>query len=557
MEHRDDRKRAGANAEADAGTTPPITDAQRRTVFAGLLTAMFVAALASTVITTGLPDIAGDLGGLDKVSWIVAGHLLTNCATTPLWGKLSDLYGRKPLLLVAIGVFTAGTALAGIATGIWQLIGFRALQGAGVGGMITLCQAVIGDIISPAERGRYQGWIGAAFASSTALGPLFGGVLVDTVGWRWCFFSMLPFAVGAFAVIQRSLTIPVKRSRVSVDYLGALLLVSGVSALLLLVSFGGRRFAWTSATSGGLAATALVLLAATALWERHAAEPLWPPRLFHSRSFAAQCAAAFLMGSGMYVSMVYLPQFFQLGRGFTATQAGLLMLPFIAANFAGSTVSGRLIARTGRVKLFPMIGMTLSAVSAAVMAWQVLDQPAYALWPAMVVAGIGIGFTSQVLILAAQATVEKRDLGIATSSISFFRTLGGTISTAAFGAIITRRFTDTLPGTLADHRVPADQVPPGGADSALSDPESLRHYAAPLRHAFEDAYAHGMSAIYLVVVPCVLLGLAATAVMRDTRLPVKPRRADGSTGAGTDAGPGTGPGADPDPDPDKEVRTAP
>ncbi|NUU20116.1 MAG: MFS transporter [Streptomycetaceae bacterium] len=338
----------GAAPGAGAGTVE-ISAAQRRTVFAGLLVSMFIAALASTVITTGLPTIAGELGGVDKVAWVVAGHLLTNCAATPLWGKLSDLYGRKPLLLIAIGVFTAGTALSGLAGDIWQLIAFRALQGAGVGGMITLCQAVIGDIVAPAERGRYQGWIGAAFASSTALGPLLGGVLVDTVGWRWCFFSMLPFAAVAFVVIQRSLTLPPRRTQVAVDYPGALLLVSGVSALLLLVSFGGQRFAWTSGTSYGLGATAAVLLAATALWELRAREPLWPPRMFRSRSFTAQCAAAFLMGSTMYASMVFLPQFFQIGRGYTATEAGLLMLPFIAANFVGSTVSGRLIARTGRV----------------------------------------------------------------------------------------------------------------------------------------------------------------------------------------------------------------
>lgn len=515
-----------AQAAAAAPAAPPYADisaAQRRTVFTGLLISMFIAALASTIITTGLPSIAGELGGVDKVAWVVAGHLLTNCATTPLWGKLSDLYGRKPLLLTAIGVFTAGTALSGVATDIWQLIAFRAVQGAGVGGMITLCQAVIGDIISPAERGRYQGWIGASFASSTALGPLLGGVFVDTVGWRWCFFSMLPFAAVAFVVIQRSLTLPRRRSQVSVDYLGSLLLVGGVSALLLLVSFGGQRFAWTSATAAGLAATAVGLLVATGWWERRAREPLWPPRLFRSRSFTAQCASAFLMGSTMYASMVFLPQFFQLGRGFTATGAGLLMLPFIAANLVGSTTSGRLIARTGRVKVFPMIGMALSAVSAALLAWQVLAAPAPALWPAMVVSGIGIGFTSQVLILAAQATVERRDLGIATSSIAFFRTLGGTISTAVFGAVIARRFTDTLPGELAEHRVADGQLPPGGADAALDHPERVREYASGLQGAVHDAYSAGMSTVYLVVLPCVLLGLAAAASMRDTRLPVEAR----------------------------------
>ncbi|MCF2529240.1 MDR family MFS transporter [Yinghuangia soli] len=520
-----DDEAAGGPVPGTAAAAGPaeIGAAQRRTVFTGLLISMFIAALASTVITTGLPTIAGELGGVDKVSWVVAGHLLTNCAATPLWGKLSDLYGRKPLLLSAIGVFTAGTALSGMAADIWQLIAFRALQGAGVGGMITLCQAVIGDIISPAERGRYQGWIGAAFASSTALGPLLGGVLVDTVGWRWCFFSMLPFAAVAFVVIRRSLTLPPRRSEVSVDYLGALLLVAGVSAILLLVSFGGRQFAWTSGTSYALGAAAAVLLAATGLWEQRAREPLWPPRMFRNGSFAAQCSAAFLMGSTMYASMVFLPQFFQLGRGFTATGAGLLMLPFIAANFAGSTLSGRLIARTGRIKVFPMIGMALSAASAALLAWQVLAAPAPALWPAMVLAGLGIGFTSQVLILAAQATVERRDLGIATSSIAFFRTLGGTISTAVFGAVIARRFTDTLPGALAEHRVPAAQLPPGGADAALSHPDRIREYAHGLQSAVRDAYSSGMSAVYLVVLPCVLLGLAAAAAMRDTRLPVKAR----------------------------------
>lgn len=521
MDH-EDAGPTGAATRPDP-TVLDISAGQRRTVFAGLLVSMFIAALASTVITTGLPTIAGELGGVDKAAWVVAGHLLTNCAATPLWGKLSDLYGRKPLLLAAIGVFTAGTALSGVAGDIWQLIAFRAIQGAGVGGMITLCQAVIGDLVSPAERGRYQGWIGAAFASSTALGPLLGGVLVDTVGWRWCFFSMLPFAAVAFAVIQRGLTLPPRRAQVSVDYLGALLLVSGVSALLLLVSFGGQRFAWTSATAYGLGAAALVLLAATALWERRAREALWPPRMFRNRSFTAQCASAFLMGSTMYASMVFLPQFFQLGRGFGATEAGLLMLPFIAANFVGSTLSGRLIARTGRVKVFPMLGMVFSAVSAAALAWQVRDAPAPALWPAMILAGLGIGFTSQVLILAAQATVERRDLGVATSSIAFFRTLGGTISTAVFGAVITRRFTDTLPGELAAHGVGDSQLPPGGAEAALSEPERMRDYAANLQDAVHAAYSAGMSAVYLVALPCVLLGLAAAASMRDTRLPVKAR----------------------------------
>ncbi|MDI2127934.1 MDR family MFS transporter [Yinghuangia seranimata] len=515
---------------------PDISAAQRRTVGTGLLIAMFIAALASTVVTTGLPTIAGELGGVDKVSWVVAGHLLTNCAATPLWGKLSDLYGRKPLLLTAIGVFTAGTALCGFADGIWQLIAFRAVQGAGVGGMITLCQAVIGDIVATAERGRWQGWIGAAFASSTAIGPLLGGVFVDTVGWRWCFFAMLPFAVLAFVVIQRSLTLPPRRADVSVDYAGALLLVSGVSALLLLVSFGGQRFAWTSGTAYALGGTALALLAATALWERRAAEPLWPPRMFRSRSFTAQCASAFLMGTGMYASMVYLPQLYQLGRGFSATEAGLLTLPFIAANFVGSTTSGRLIGRTGRVKPFPVIGMALSTAAAVLFAWQVraTDAPAVALWPAMVVAGLGIGFTSQVLILAAQTTVERRDLGVATSSISFFRTLGGTISTAVFGAVIARRFTDTLPDALAAHgaaEAGGPGLPAGG--TALPRPEALRGYPQALQDAVHDAYSAGISGVYLVVIPCTLLGLAAAASMRDTRLPVKRAGADKASVRGT------------------------
>lgn len=471
------------------------------TVMSGLMLGMLVAALSQTVVATALPTIVGELGGQDQLAWVVSATLLTSTASTPLWGKLSDLYGRRPLFQSAIVVFLIGSVLAGLSQSMGQLIAFRAIQGLGVGGLMALSQAIIGDVVSPRERGRYQGYMGSVFGVSSVGGPLIGGFLVDGPGWRWCFYVGVPIGIAAFVVTNRVLRMPFTRRNHQVDYLGAALIVGGVSLLLLLLSLGGKEFEWGSAEIIAMGIGAVLLLGLAVLQERRAEEPIIPPRLFSIPTFRISSLAGFIVGVAMFGAIVYLPQYLQIVKGQSPTRSGLLSIPLMVGLMTMSIGSGRIITRTGRYKIFPIIGLLLVAAGLSLFSLLDVDTSLVVAGSYMVVLGAGLGMVMQVLVLAVQNAVEHRDLGTATSAATFFRSMGGALGVAVFGAVLSDRLGTHIPARLAA----AGVAPPAGGD-LLGTPDAIAALPTPVRDAVLGGFADSLSDIYLLAVPIALLG---------------------------------------------------
>ncbi len=395
--------------------------ASTRLTFIALLLAMLLASLDQTIVATALPTVVEDLGGIDQLSWVVTAYLLGSTVSMPLWGRASDLYGRKRLFQAAIVVFLTGSVLSGAAGSLDQLIGFRALQGIGAGGLMTLAMAIVAEIIAPRERGRYQGYIQMVFVAASIAGPLLGGVFADLVSWRWIFYVNVPIGLIALALASSALKLPAQRTDARIDYVGAALLAGAVTGLLLLTT-------WS-------AIAAVVLLGAFVLQERRAAEPIVPLRLFAEPVFNVVSAALFLTTLSFFAAIVFMPVFLQEVTGASATDSGLLLLPMLLAATVSTTVSGRVISRTGRYKAFPIAGLAL--MSAGLLALSQMSAATSQATAALLLAifGLGFGMVSQVLTLAIQNAVERRDLGIATASANLFRALGGAIGAAVFGAI--------------------------------------------------------------------------------------------------------------------------
>ena len=417
---------------------------QFRATFAGLLLAMLLASLDQTIVATALPTIVRDLGGLDQLSWVVTAYLLGATISMPLWGRTSDLYGRKALFVAAIGVFLTGSALSGAAQDLTQLIGFRALQGLGAGGLMTLAMAIVAEIVSPRERGRYQGYIQMVFVIASVAGPLLGGAFADHLSWRWVFYVNLPIGAAALSLIVSSLHLPVERTRVRVDYLGAALLAGGLTCFLLLTTWGGRQYAWDSVEIAGLAVGALALLAAFVAQERRAPEPILPLRLFREPVFVVVSAALFLTTLAFFAVIVFMPVYLQVATGASATGSGLLLLPLLIGATASTAAAGRAISRTGRYKVFPIAGLALMTVGLTLLSGIGASTPYGGVAAILVLFGVGFGMVSQVLTIAIQNAVERSDLGIATASANLFRSLGGSVGVAVFGAIFAGRIDGTL-----------------------------------------------------------------------------------------------------------------
>ncbi|HET6551809.1 MAG TPA: MDR family MFS transporter, partial [Solirubrobacter sp.] len=406
-----------------------------RWVFGALMLGMFLAALDQTIVSTALPTIVGELGGLDHLSWVVTSYLLASTATTPLYGKLGDMYGRKPVFMAAILIFLAGSILSGLSESMLELIGFRALQGVGAGGLMVGAQAIIADIIPPRERGRYMGLIGSVFAVASVAGPLLGGFLVETLSWRWVFYVNVPVGVVAIAVVALRLHLHVPSHRHAIDYLGAVLLTAGVSALILVTTWGGNQYAWGSATIVGLSVAGVVLLVAFVLVEQRAREPIIPLSLFASGVFRVASSIGFMIGLAMFGAIIFIPLFLQLVYGVSPTSSGLRMLPLMAGLLGASISSGRAITRIGRYKAFPIAGTAVTTVGMFLLSRLALDTPPWLASVYMLVVGIGIGLVMQVLVLAVQNCSPPRDVGVATSTATFFRSMGGSLGVALFGAI--------------------------------------------------------------------------------------------------------------------------
>jgi EmrB/QacA subfamily drug resistance transporter len=412
--------------------------------FAGLLLAMLLASLDQTIVATALPTIVSDLGGIDRLSWVVTAYLLTATVTIPLWGRAADLYGRKRLFQAAIAVFLLGSALSGAAQSLGELIAFRGLQGLGAGGLMTLAMTIVADLVPPRERGRYQGYIQMVFVLASVAGPLLGGVLSE-LSWRWIFYVNLPIGALALTAIAATLNAPARgegEQRPKVDYAGAGLLTAALSSLLLVTTWGGRTYAWTSAETLGLGAAAVVLLGAFIVQERRAPEPILPLRLFRDPVFTVASATLFLAGCAFFAVIVFTPTFLQLATGASPTESGLLLLPLLLSATATTALSGRVISRTGRYKAFPVAGLALMTAGLVLMSGLAADTSVLAISLMLVVFGIGFGMFTQVLVLAVQNAADRRDIGIATASTNLFRALGGSIGVALFGSVFAARLDD-------------------------------------------------------------------------------------------------------------------
>ncbi|WP_344686971.1 MDR family MFS transporter [Blastococcus jejuensis] len=499
-----------------APVMPALSHRQILTVLVGLMLGMLVAALSQTIVATALPTIVGELGGQEQLAWVVSATLLTSTASTPIWGKLSDLYGRKIMFQSAIGIFLLASLASGFAQDMAQLIGFRAVQGLGVGGLMALSQAIIGDVVSPRERGRYQGYIGSVFGIATVAGPLLGGFLVEHLSWRWTFWVGIPVGIAALIVTERVLQLPFPRTRHAIDWLGAFFIVASVSALLLMLSLGGKEFAWNSPWTYVLAAVAAVMLALAVWQERRAREPIMPPHLFANHTFVITSLAGFVVGVAMFGAIIFLPQYLQIVKGESPTASGLLTLPLMVGLLAASIGSGRAITATGRYKIFPVIGLLIAAVGLGLMSRLSVDTSLVVAGLYMLVTGVGIGLVMQVLVLAAQNAVEQKDLGVATSGATFFRSLGGALGVAVFGALLTHRLADTIPSRLAEAGVPAERL--AGGTPTLGSPEQIAALPEPVHTAVITGFADALQTTFLAAVPFALLGFLVLLFLRETPL---------------------------------------
>ena len=480
----------------------PFTHRQILGILAGLMAGLFLAALDQTIVATALPTIVGELSGLNYYSWVVTAYLLSSTVCTPLYGKVSDIYGRRVTYQAAVLIFLAGSLLAGISPSMFTLVLSRGVQGLGAGGVMALTFAVIGDIVSPRQRGRYIGYLGGVWALASLIGPLLGGFIVDQATWRWVFLINLPVGGLAFMVISRTLRMPVVVRPTRLDLEGALLLVSGVSLLLLALVWGGAEYPWNSWVVVGSATVGLMLTIGFVTWEAHVIEPLLPLRLFKSSIFSICSALGFLTGLALFGAVVFLPLWFQVVTGVSATSSGLLVLPLTAGTVIGSMGSGRLTSWTGRYKVFPRVGGVLAVTGMCLLGYMDTDTAGLAGAIYMGTLGLGVGMVLQVSLLAVQNAVHYRDLGVATSSAQFFRSMGGSFGVALFGAIMNARLEVELPRQLSSGVVSALG---GDVTSLLSSPESIR--------ALPDDVAGGVAVSLAAAIQEVFLWAALISVL--------------------------------------------
>ena len=507
---------AAATAQSEPMTHKEILEA-----LSGLLVAMFVAILSSTVVTNALPTIVHDLDGSQTgYTWVLVATMLAMTATTPIWGKLADLFPKKLMMQVALIVYVSGSALAGLAQSMSWLIGARVITGLGVGGVMALIQIIIGSMVSPRERGRYSGYIGAAFGLATLIGPLVGGVIVDSpLGWRGCFYVGLPFAILAFFILQFTLHLPTTKRKVKIDYLGSVLIMGGVSLLLIWVSLAGQQFDWVSSTTFLMVGGGLVVLALAVLVEGTVAEePIIPLQLFKDRTISLATIAAILVGVALLTATTYLSEYFQTSRGMSPTNAGLMSLSMVVGLMLTSIISGRMISQTGRWKIWLVWGMAGVVVGAGLLA--TIDH-ATSLWLIglyMLILGGGLGATQQNLVLAVQNNVDQANIGAASSVVAFFRTLGGAIGVSAFGAVLSHRVamhvTDGIPVLVRSGQVTPEQAQALG-NGGVPDVHAL---PLPLANLFEGAFGDATGQIFLFTVPCAVLALITVLFIKENRL---------------------------------------
>jgi EmrB/QacA subfamily drug resistance transporter len=495
---------------AEAAPQGELTHRQILVIMSGLLLGMFLASLDQTIVSTALPTIVGDFHRSDLLSWVITAYLLASTASTPLWGKAGDLYGRKRVFQLAIVVFLLGSALCGASQNMYELIIFRGVQGIGGGGLISLVFAIIGDVIPPRQRGRYQGYFGAVFGVSSVVGPLIGGFAVDNLTWRYIFYVNLPLGIVALVVTNRVLQLPAVKREVKIDWWGALLIVAAVSSILLATQTGGTDYPWASWQVVGLFVLGAVLLVGFVVRERMAPEPILPLELFRMRVFTVSNIIAFISGVAMFGALAFLPQYLQLVHGVSATESGLLLLPLLLGLLVMSIGSGRYITRTGNYRWFPLAGTVLLTIGLFLLTHIGAHTSLAVIGFYILVFGAGLGLFMQVLTLIVQNAVPMRQMGVGTSAVTFFRSMGGAIGASALGAVLTARLAYEFPRFL-----PRASLSTGGdkvsklvqSPSALN---TLKRTNPALHEGIIQAYAHAIDRVFLVAVPVALLSVVAS-----------------------------------------------
>jgi EmrB/QacA subfamily drug resistance transporter len=495
---------------------------RRRLIFGALLLVLLMASLDQTIVSTALPTIVGELGGLQHLSWVVTAYLLASTVVGPLYGKLGDLYGRKRVLQVAIVLFLAGSVLCGLAQSMLQLIVFRAVQGLGGGGLIVVAMAVVGDLVVPRDRGRYQGLFGGAFGVATVAGPLLGGFFVDNLSWRWIFYINLPLGAVALAVISIAFRTQQTTERCRIDWLGTVVLAAGLSGVILYTSLGGTTYPWDASAMLAAIVGGLALLALFPFVESRAAEPILPLELFRNQTFRTTSAIGFVIGFALFGSVTFVPLYLQIVKGHNATQSGLVMTPMMVGLLVTGIASGLLISRYGRYRPFPIVGTALATVALYLLSRLAVTTPTRQAALYLLILGLGLGLTMQVLVLAAQNAVDYRLLGVATSGASLARQIGGSIGVSLFGAIFTNRLGHEL----------AQRLPSGVHAPAHASPTVVKHLPVAVHAAYTAAYAAALHPVFLTAAAVMLGTFALSWRLREVPL----RETAGPSGGGVELG---------------------